>query len=275
MNIQLPGGLWTEEGLRRDFAFAPITGRLELCLAEAGSDERARPFAVTEVLAAALSTLAGARPASDRVRALSVPDRHFLLRRLQILLGQGLSWREERCQSCGQVFDFQLDLGLLPVVPAGPGYPFVGVACPGGEERFRVPTGADQEAIALLPAGEEAELALLRRCWSPLEPCDGAARWAAILSGGEALFARIEEALSRVAPAVTVALQAPCPECGGRNEVEVDPHEILRRPPDDLFGEVHRLASHYHWSEREILKLQRPRRQRYLRLIDAARGFSQ
>lgn len=275
MNVELPGGLWTEGGCLRDSAFAPITGRLELCLSEVSSEATCRPAAVTEVLATALSTLGGARVTRDRARALSVADRHFLLRRLQIRLGQGLSWRHATCQSCAQVFDFQLDLALLPVVPAGPGYPFADVDCPSGQERFRVPTGADQEAIALLPASRAAEEELLRRCWVPGEPGAAADRWRAILSGGEALFSRIEEALSREAPAVTLAVQAPCPECGADNEVDVDPHEVLRRAPDELFGEIHRIAEHYHWSEREILKLERPRRQRYLRLIDVARGFSQ
>lgn len=37
---------------------------------------------------------------------------------------------------------------------------------------------------------------------------------------------------------------------------------------DVLFRDVHRLAKTYHWSEPEILRLERPRRQRYLALLD-------
>lgn len=35
-----------------------------------------------------------------------------------------------------------------------------------------------------------------------------------------------------------------------------------------LFRDVHRLAKTYHWSEAEILRLERPRRHRYLALLD-------
>ena len=36
---------------------------------------------------------------------------------------------------------------------------------------------------------------------------------------------------------------------------------------DRLYTEVHHLALHYHWSERDILALPRGRRQRYLGLL--------
>jgi hypothetical protein len=36
---------------------------------------------------------------------------------------------------------------------------------------------------------------------------------------------------------------------------------------DRLYLEVHHLALHYHWSEREILQLTRGKRQRYLALL--------
>ena len=38
---------------------------------------------------------------------------------------------------------------------------------------------------------------------------------------------------------------------------------------DALFREVHALARHYHWSEREILGLELSRRRRYLDLLVA------
>lgn len=36
---------------------------------------------------------------------------------------------------------------------------------------------------------------------------------------------------------------------------------------DRLYQEVHHLALHYHWSEAEILRLPRGKRQRYLGLL--------
>jgi hypothetical protein len=36
-----------------------------------------------------------------------------------------------------------------------------------------------------------------------------------------------------------------------------------------LFHDIHRLASRYHWAERDILALAWPRRRRYLAIIEA------
>jgi len=69
-------------------------------------------------------------------------------------------------------------------------------------------------------------------------------------------------------------VQAACPECGTARAVDLDPYGALRHRPDTLLLQVHRLAWHYHWSEAEILALPRPRRLRYLQLIDQARGLS-
>ncbi|MGH7620647.1 MAG: hypothetical protein ACREPM_25830 [Gemmatimonadaceae bacterium] len=40
--------------------------------------------------------------------------------------------------------------------------------------------------------------------------------------------------------------------------------------PDRLIEEVHVLALHYHWSESDILRLTRAKRQRYLALLERA-----
>jgi len=78
-----------------------------------------------------------------------------------------------------------------------------------------------------------------------------------------------------VAPEVAQAALAACPACGASNEIAVDPYLVLAASPEELFVEVHLLASAYHWSEAEILALPRARRQLYLRLIDRARGMVQ
>jgi hypothetical protein len=87
-------------------------------------------------------------------------------------------------------------------------------------------------------------------------------------------FAHCEAALEAQAPEVVCTVSAPCPECGHANAVDIDPYGALARSPEGLLAEVHQLAWHYHWSEREILGLPRERRMHYLALIDAARGMS-
>jgi hypothetical protein len=128
--------------------------------------------------------------------------------------------------------------------------------------RLRVPTGADQEAVADLP-DDEAVRVLFERC---------------LLAGAaeeDDDFAAAEEAIEEMAPEVALAALAACPACRASNEIVIDPYLVLATQAEDLFVEVHRLASSYHWSEAEILALPRARRQLYLRLIDQARGLVQ
>lgn len=36
---------------------------------------------------------------------------------------------------------------------------------------------------------------------------------------------------------------------------------------DGLYEEIHYLAYHYHWTERDILEMSRPKRRRYLAML--------
>ena len=113
------------------------------------------------------------------------------------------------------------------------------------------------EAYAVFAGEEEARRVLARRCL--LEP--GAALSPKVVE-------RAEEALEAVAPEMTDRAQTACPECGAVTEVPIDPYFCLDLIGQELFGEVHRIASTYHWSEPEILRLPRERRRLYLQLID-------
>lgn len=265
--MRLPGGLVDHGERRRDFAFHPVSGALELALSEAGEQAPSMPCAVTRALTLSLARLAGAPPTPERVAALCVADRQYLMRALDGHLGAGAAWMQGSCPGCGQRFDFRLDPAELPVQEAGPGFPQAQVELDGRPLWFRLPTGADQELLA-----RQAEL-----------PQDDASAWLMqrLACGGtppeptaEAMAA-VEAALERVSPAIVLAVQAACPDCGTAAEVELDPYGMLARPADALLHEVHRIAWHYHWPEAEILALPQARRQRYLRLIDRARGMAQ
>lgn len=270
----LPGGLVEHGQRRRDWAFHPLTGALELALAEAADDAQDTPGAVTAVLSQALARLAGEPPRPHRVAALCLADRQFLMRQLAQHLDEDPGaptpqWLSSRCPACGAHFDFALDLAALPVTEAGPGYPWAELAGEDGvTRRFRLPVGADLSELARQP-DDTVEAWLLQRLAEspdtlPLgEPAQIGA-WAA----------RVEAALDAIAPALVLQVQAACPECGTAHAVDLDPYGALRHRPDTLLLQVHRLAWHYHWSEAEILALPRPRRLRYLQLIDQARGLS-
>jgi hypothetical protein len=72
-------------------------------------------------------------------------------------------------------------------------------------------------------------------------------------------------------PQAEVRLVMTCPECGGDVSAVLDAAgpvlDELTPSTDQLYAELHSLALHYHWSERDILALEVPSRRRYLALI--------
>lgn len=262
--MRLPGGL-VEDGERgRNWAFRPVSGALELALAEVGEAAASTPHAVTQALSLALDQLSGQPATPARVASLCVADRQFLMRELDRHLGSEGGWFEADCRHCEDRFDFEVHYGELPVREAGPGFPEVELDLDGTRVRFRLPTGGDQEELLSQPeAGNRAWL--LRRLLTDGELSEDA------LPG---VAAAAEAALEAMAPAIVLLLQVDCPACGNRNEIELDPYRAINRQSSELLQEVHSIAQHYHWRETDILDLPRARRQRYLQMIDRSRGMT-
>jgi hypothetical protein len=181
------------------------------------------------------------------VRALCVDDRRFLMYRLAGELGIDELWLTATCPECEARFEVCAEPAQLPVKPAGDTFPFAG----SGERRIRVPTGDDQEAVALM-SPDAARRELLRRC---------------LVDGGEVTDADdppLEAALEAVSPEVARELTAVCPSCETTVAVPLDPYACLGAGLEALLDEVDVLARAYHWSEAEILGLPHRRRHRYL-----------
>lgn len=85
----------------------------------------------------------------------------------------------------------------------------------------------------------------------------------------------IDEAMNDADPLVNFLCRVRCAECGSPNEFLIDLCEValgtLRRLQAQLIVSVHKLASHYHWSEKEIFSVPHWRRKEYLDLISAGR----
>jgi len=129
---------------------------------------------------------------------------------------------------------------------------------------LRLPTGADLRACReqALQQSEPADLAhslLQRLCLAGL-PRQVDAESAA-------------QALAEADPLVAFSVHCACPECGDALDRPVDLEaEALARLAAcqaGLLDEVHRLASHYGWSEREIFEVAPARRRLYLQAIAA------
>lgn len=272
---RLPGGLLTDNGLARDYVFVPANGLLEMALSDLASTAVNMPDAVSLALMAALHHVAGGPPSRERVDALCVADRQFLMRQLARHLGDEGGWFNATCGACGSRFDFQLQYADLPVKEAGPGYPYAQLDWRNRQLTLRIPCGADQ--LALLDGADEAdtvESPQARLLGALLTPASEPATFDPSLMDENERH-RIDAALEQASPAVCTEVAAPCPDCGHVTPVGIDPYSVLTRPVDHLLDEVHRLAWSYHWSESDILALPRARRQQYLQMIDRQRGMQQ
>jgi hypothetical protein len=140
------------------------------------------------------------------------------------------------------------------------------------EVYFRLPNGSDQEELSAMLAHNEAETLtlLLSRCIRRIGPYEppGDQRIADL---SPRIRAEIEEQMERLAPMVEQNMETTCAEC---TRTFLTPFDIqryffgdLRADAALLYREVHQLASHYHWSEREIMEMTRDKRRTYIDVL--------
>jgi hypothetical protein len=261
--VSLPGGLATDEGQwLRDAELRPLTGLEEDWLIRNKNAPNA--VTVTNLLSSCLVTLGGRPVTAAMVEQLLIGDRDFLMLALRgLTLGEDF-FAVVNCSACREKMDVNFKAGEVPVdrPPSTSGTYTLQVSDAGRERdlRFRLPTGADQEAVVGLPS-EGAGEALLLRCLLD----DGGIS----VSGAEKML--IAEAIERHSPKLELELELRCPSCGHQFVVAFDTTAFflqeLRGNDRNLLQEFHSLAFHYHWSHSEILGLDRERRRTYLSLL--------
>jgi len=265
--MNLPGGVLRDGSIRRDFRFRDITGEVERVLVDSGRTSVSMPEQVTRILATSLLDVGGRVADETLARELSSGDRLFLILRLQSLLDNTPGWVTTKCAACDELIQFQITPGQFPVVEAGDAYPSAVVHLSVGEMVVRLPNGEDEEAIAGGNSGtSSAVMQLLSRLLtSPSGDVNPEQ-----LSGDDLEI--IDRKLDEMAPHVGQSVRIDCPHCHESRETELDPYAWLVSEEHALDMEIHMLASHYHWSEKEILQLPKRRRRRYLQMIDRALG---
>ncbi len=267
--VVLPGGFVDDAGrFHADAEFAVLTGAGEAAILNAPAETCAAGL-ITVVLAHSVRRIGALRRVTAAsVRALIVQDREFLLLRLrELTLGPDM-WVRVECPrpDCAQGMEIKLRLDALPLTrrPAPARYlPYDDAI------EFRLPTGEDQEWIASDPQ-EDTDLRrrMLERC---LRLRDGGGH-VDVSALDDGTVAAIEERMQAAAPDLTPEMDAVCPDCRQPFVAEVDlPFLILselRAATRRLEDEVHVLAWNYHWAEADILAMSRPKRARYVRLIE-------
>lgn len=219
-------------------------------------------FEAIQLLDRLLCSDAGAAVQPGGAAQLTVAERDVLLAAAWRMAWGARIAGTLTCAACARPFDFDFRLdALVDQVRAGAGeLPAVdGVYTLPGGCRFRLPTGADELALADLElSGDDAERALLERCL-----VDGD-----VVLDGPAVAAAME----RVGADLDVELDAACSECGHHHAVQFQIQDYLLGAISSDWGglleDVHRLALAYRWSLTEILSLPRSRRRALVALLD-------
>ena len=235
--------------------------------------EGAFPAQLTSAILGRCLSLDGSQAAGSAVaRAFSVGDREALLLHLRRLtLGNELS-TVISCPSCGEKMDLNLVLTEL-LLPAYDCTQQVYTREIVAEDtcynvRFRLPTGADQEAVA-----EGAQRSLAGAVAQLVERCVESINGEIPSSIPLAVLEELPDAMAALDPQAELMFSAKCLACETVFETLFDAISIVGREIEEtrrqLYRDVHLLASHYHWSEADILALSDRKRQLYLQLIHA------
>jgi hypothetical protein len=166
-----------------------------------------------------------------------------------------------KCTQCGEKLEVEVDLRNLAneAVALGRSEPIVI-----NGRSFRLPTSRDLALAAQEADERSAAIQLAKSC---------------AMEGGDAPLWSDEdlddvgEGMALADPLAEVTFHFTCPECGNEDNAALDIAsfvwaEIEARAKRLLF-EIHRLASAYGWSEREILSLSERRRALYLDMVEA------
>jgi hypothetical protein len=183
---------------------------------------------------------------------------------------------------CGKRVGVSFSTADVPVTVArdkGPSYSLVltpesmpGASAAERTVTFRLPTGADQEQLAeLLEENEATALTrLLTRCLLRVG-AEEVVDEARVTQLSPLARLEIERRMREVSPEVNLLMAAVCAHCGREFSAPFDLRHFffgeLRVTADLLDRQVHYLAYHYHWSEREIMEMPRDRRSRYLAVL--------
>lgn len=280
--VVLPGGYVDEQGIvHREVELAPVTGFEEEFLANV-EPRTSSACVVTALLARCIGRVGKlGRIAAPLVRNLLVGDRDFLMLKLrEMTFGKRLDAVVYCCDpACGKPMDLTLSLDDFPPETKPVESRFFTLELPVSETgaeafsiEFKLPTGADQEeAVPLMFVDEESAITkLLARTILRIND-ETYIEEELIRSLPARIQRRIELQMESLAPQLMIELEMPCVECKREFSMHFDLPSFffaeMRQGLNSFEREVHFLARHYHWAEREILGLTRRKRRRYIELI--------
>jgi hypothetical protein len=216
-----------------------------------------------------LTILAAACPRRPRAELaqLLIGERNLLLLTERRRCFGGTVEGDANCTRCGQRLAVTVELPTVTVAAAA--------ARRDGDLRvdgvslsFRLPTSADIEVAAAGDDAREAARLLLRRCVIRAERAGAPVDVDDLPTG---VIDALNAELGCRDPYGDIRLTVHCGDCGHDFDLPLDPGALLWAELEEralrLLTDVHRLASAYGWTEREILTLDPDRRAVYLELV--------
>ncbi len=170
-----------------------------------------------------------------------------------------------KCGSCGQELEFELTLDEIAEQQTEADLAeTVEIKLAGENYVFRKPLGRDQESWQNSAFADEQTAARAMIQTLQVAPKKSPA-------SGDEVFDLIAEAMDEADPLINFNCRVRCADCDAVNDFPIDLGDFalgeLSRLQQRLLRAVHRLASRYHWSEKEIFAVPHWRRMKYLALI--------
>lgn len=271
----LPCGIWEDGVCHRNVGLRPVTGDDEDFLLSFGA-ELPPARRVTALLTRCLTRLPPLPTVTRQaVRSLTVGDREALLLQLRRLTTGNRLVCIVTCPhtGCGEKMDLDLAIDELLLPPYGHIQATYLRNCTANGDafdiNFKLPTGADQEAVADLAriSPKDAAASMLQRCIIDVK-VNGQETDAPL---PESVCLELSEAMADLDPQAELVLNLKCPYCRRGFSTALDMGTFIFAEIEErsraLYREVHLLALHYHWSEADILAMTSDRRRRYLELL--------
>jgi hypothetical protein len=243
-------------------------GELEDLEPDFGGANRAR--LERDVLACCARLESGESLPGGFFRDLEVGKRtEALLLLAELTTGRGID-AEVRCANpaCGEAMEVELgaeELSALQRAAENAGPPLLTVA--GEQFPLRRPTGADEEAWRRADGRD-----LAQSMAESLVVDEFRLHFRRATARDKRWLEEANRVMGEADPLVDFRLRLNCPFCATQESYRVDLAELslrrFRSAQQALIVGVHRLATRYHWSEREIFEVPTWRRRMYLALLD-------
>ena len=173
----------------------------------------------------------------------------------------------DTCLSCGEVFEYTLDLQVIQNSSVRVGESSFAVSFDSWEAECRLPLMVD---IGKCLDTGEAGTGLAVRCITSIKSGGASAPFHSV---PEELLAKIEKRILELDPAVEISLELPCPSCAHSQISFFDITDLLWKKVTAgaqlVASNVHTLATAYGWTEENILGMSSSRRQLYLSIVGA------